>query len=237
MSLFRKTIATPIDTHLDIDQRVSTRAKRLTLKVNFSTGRIELVIPHQASHRLVQDFLLNNERWIKEKKKTLPQKIFFIHGASMPLLGQNTTINILKDVSKKQTKVIIDDTMLHVTTNLDDPSPRIARFLKAEALKHYQYLATPKAFHINKCIEKISIRDTKTRWGSCSHDGRISLSWRLIFAPFEAMDYVIAHEVAHLKHMDHSPAFWETCEELSQDYKNGKAWMREHGHTLMRYGG
>ena len=85
-------------------------------------------------------------------------------------------------------------------------------------------------------INKVSVRDTKSRWGSCSVDDNLSYSWRLIFAPPAALDYVVAHEVAHLHHHDHSKAFWNLCRELSDNYLEGQYWMKAHGGELMRYG-
>jgi len=80
------------------------------------------------------------------------------------------------------------------------------------------------------------VKDTASRWGSCSQDGKLSYSWRLIFAPLDALDYVVAHEVAHLCHMDHSPDFWHVCEDLSANYSKGKSWMKRHSGELIRYG-
>ena len=97
-------------------------------------------------------------------------------------------------------------------------------------------MATDKADIINKNISSVTVRDTKSRWGSCSHKGELSFSWRLIFAPYDAIDYVIAHEVAHLIHMDHSKNFWTLCRSLSSNFVEGKFWMQNHGNSLMRYG-
>ena len=108
--------------------------------------------------------------------------------------------------------------------------------MKRIAKKELTALAQQKAAEIGETIEKISVRDTKSRWGSCSSDGNLSFSWRLMFAPTEAFDYVVAHEVAHLVHMDHSRSFWNLCRDLSEDFIEGQYWMREHGHELMRYG-
>jgi predicted metal-dependent hydrolase len=112
----------------------------------------------------------------------------------------------------------------------------LTRFLRNMAKDTMTALAHEKAQEIGETLNNLSVRDTKTRWGSCSEDGSISLSWRLIFAPYEAMDYVIAHEVAHLRHLDHSRKFWTLCRELSDDYVEGKYWMDNHGHELMAYG-
>ena len=236
MSFFKKTEPLLTTCPFDIDQRISEKAKRLALRVNYTSGRIELVIPRRMPNKLVERFLYQNQDWIEDKQKTIPTTVPFSCGTKIPLFGSDTLIRSNVDTSLKRTKVSLNDDVLLITTYLEDPSQRIQRFLKKESLARFEVLAHEKAAHIDRGIQSISIRDTKSRWGSCSHDGRLSLSWRLIFAPVSAMDYVIAHEVSHLKHMDHSPSFWKTCEKLSLDYEKGKFWMKEHGYTLMRYG-
>jgi predicted metal-dependent hydrolase len=130
----------------------------------------------------------------------------------------------------------LNNNELLVSTYLDNPSGRILRFLKEQARKNISELAYKKADIIDKEIKSIQIRDTKSRWGSCGQNKRLSFSWRLILSPPESLDYVVAHEVAHLVHMNHTRKFWTLCEELSYDYINGKSWMREHGNSLMRFG-
>jgi predicted metal-dependent hydrolase len=105
-----------------------------------------------------------------------------------------------------------------------------------EARKIIEPLAYQKAATIGKKISKIDLRDTKSRWGSCSTDKRLMLSWRLIMAPPEILDYVVAHEVAHLKHMDHSKKFWDLCYELANgDGDYARQWLKDNGNNLMRY--
>jgi predicted metal-dependent hydrolase len=82
----------------------------------------------------------------------------------------------------------------------------------------------------------VQVKDTRSRWGSCTEDGRISYSWRLVFAPPKALDYVVAHECSHLVHMDHSENFWRLCEKTSRAYEEGKDWMQKNAHSLMRFG-
>src|SRR4051812_28398998 len=97
-------------------------------------------------------------------------------------------------------------------------------------------LSCAAAEAISKKVKRASFRATKRRCSSCSHDGRLSYSWRLIFAPTEALDYVVAHEVAHLRHLDHSRNFWGLCRDLSVNFLEGQFWMHNHGQDLMRYG-
>lgn len=244
MSFFRKTEAPSHDTHLsksytrdfDIDERISTRAKRLALKVNFTSGRIELVIPKRAPQYMIERFLVQQRDWIMQRQAEMPKSILFIDGQKLSICGNAVTIRIHKDTSIKRTKIAFNDNILDVTTYLDNASARIQRYLKQHAKTQFELLVSQKTRCLGLPANSLSVRDTKSRWGSCSQDGDISLSWRLIFAPYDAMDYVIAHEVAHLKHMDHSHKFWKVCEELCLNYKAGKTWMKENGTSLMRYG-
>ena len=112
---------------------------------------------------------------------------------------------------------------------------RIVRFLKKLACDEMTRLANEKAALIGKPVCQVQVRDTTSRWGSCSTKGALSFSWRLVLAPAVALDYIVAHEVAHLVHMNHSARFWTLCKQLSADYAAGHHWIRNHGHTLMRY--
>ncbi len=102
-----------------------------------------------------------------------------------------------------------------------------AREIREEALRS---VSAPRP------LGRITLRDTRSRWGSCSHRGDLNFSWRLVFAPLPVLDYVVAHEVAHLAHLDHSPAFWRLCDALSEEPGWTKAWLRRHGQALLRYG-
>ncbi|MBC8269352.1 MAG: M48 family metallopeptidase [Rhodospirillaceae bacterium] len=93
-----------------------------------------------------------------------------------------------------------------------------------------------KATQIGKKATRITIRDTRTRWGSCSFKGCLSFSWRLVMAPPGVLDYVVAHEVAHLAHMNHGPEFWDTVDSLCPNASNGRAWLSENGSALHRIG-
>lgn len=122
-----------------------------------------------------------------------------------------------------------------VITNKDDPTGRIVRFLKTLAREEITRLTREKASLINEIPGVLYIRDTTSRWGSCSQEGNLSFSWRLVLAPLASLDYVVAHEVAHLRHMDHGKQFWALCEKLSTDFSTGHNWMKTNGHSLMRY--
>ncbi len=114
---------------------------------------------------------------------------------------------------------------------------RVRDFLKAEARRQIVERAQAKAAIAGRKIRRISLRDTRSRWGSCASGGNLNFSWRLVLAPDGVLDYVVAHEVAHLVHMNHSPAFWQTVATLTDaDVKAQRAWLRRHGNGLFAYG-
>lgn len=214
----------------------SARARRVALRLDPIERVFHLVVPKRMSIRRAAAFAESQESWMQEKLASLPPKVSFRDGTVLPILGQRTTIKIHHEPSLQVTKILLEDNVLHVRTNKDDPSGRVIRFLKDLVREELDILSREKAAKIGKTIESVTVRDTKSRWGSCSADGKLSYSWRLIFAPPEAFDYVVAHEVAHLQHLNHSKAFWDLCARLSCDYEEGKYWMASHGNELMRYG-
>jgi predicted metal-dependent hydrolase len=214
----------------------SPRAKRLALRLNPKDRIFHLVIPRGMSLSKAQAFAEEHDRWMKDKLRDLPRPVYFKHNSVIPVMGRCRTIKIVFSRHLKTTEVLLKHNELLVFTNLEDPTPRIIRFLKKLAKEELAKLSKEKAEKIGKKVRFVSVRDTKSRWGSCSQDARLSYSWRLIFAPKEAFDYVVAHEVAHLKHLDHSKNFWKLCRKLSDDYLEGQFWMHNQGHELMRYG-
>ncbi|NCC22009.1 MAG: M48 family peptidase [Alphaproteobacteria bacterium] len=216
--------------------RISKRARRVALRLDSKERVVNLVVPHRMSLRKAYDFARSHKEWIDKRLGALPQPAPFVHGTIVPIEGRPSSICIFYDPGLRTTSIRLTEQSLSVSTYLEDPSCRIERYLKGLARERLSPLATSKAARIGQKIGRISVRDTKSRWGSCSADGDLSFSWRLILAPPAAMDYVVAHEVAHLVHMNHSKAFWNLCRELCDDYLEGFTWMRASAHELMRYG-
>lgn len=219
-----------------VNPRTSTRARRLALRLNTQKRIFDLTIPQGLSLHKAYDFALKNEAWMQAELAKLPKNIPFTNGQTIPLFGRSTRITIEPHPTSSRTYITLKDDILHVQTKLEDPSQRITEFLKAHASAHLSTLTQEKAAQIGKTVKDVKLRDTKSRWGSCSEDGRIMYSWRLIFAPPSALDYVVAHETAHLQHLDHSKQFWALCRSLSSNFLEGSQWMQEHGNSLMRYG-
>jgi predicted metal-dependent hydrolase len=215
---------------------VSERAKRLALRLDPHKRVMHLVVPKRSSLRTAHLFAEQHKDWIREKLRGLPREVPFVDGEVLPIMGRDRRIIILYNEALKTTDIQLKKDELLVLTNKADPSVRIRRFLMEYAQEKLTELAFEKAAQLRRRILNVQVKDTRSRWGSCAEDGTICFSWRLIFAPTKSFDYVVAHEVAHLAHMDHSENFWRVCERLSRDYDEGKEWMANHGHDLMRFG-
>ena len=214
----------------------SSRARRLALRLDPKERVFHLVIPPGMTLKKAKEFAREHREWMQERLMDLPEAVPFEHGQTIPIFGKNRVISIHRKKSFKTTDFILKYNELIVLTNLDDPAPRIRRYLAKLAKEEISKLAHEKAEIIKKKISSIHVRDTKSRWGSCTEDGNLNFSWRLIFAPYEALDYVVGHEVAHLKHLDHSQRFWKVCRQLSDDFLEGHYWMSNYGQQLMSYG-
>ncbi len=213
----------------------SARSKRISLRLNAKSGKFDLTIPKYTSLHEAYKFVQSQKNWIEKHLNDLPEAIKLQHGSIIPILGINKTLIIKENPTSARTKIDVTDNEIVMLTHLQDTEARLEKFFKKLGKEEFTKLAQQKANKIDKTITSITLRDPRSRWGSCSEDGKIMLSWRLIFAPYAAMDYVIAHEVAHLMHMDHSKAFWTQCRELSDDFLEGSHWMQEHGNSLLRY--
>lgn len=219
-----------------VNVKRSKKSKRVALRLDPVERVVNLIVPERMPLAKAYRFASEHEDWVLKTLEKLAPVVPFTHGTNLPIFGDTVRLNIKRDPTIKRTKIIQHDNELEIHTYQDDPTNRITTHLKKIARTGLADLASEKADMIGKTIKAITIKDTKTRWGSCSHDKELSFSWRLIFAPYDAIDYVVAHEVAHLIHMDHSREFWSLCEKLSCNYKEGKYWMKQNGNTLMRYG-
>lgn len=214
----------------------SARAKRFALRLNVSKGHIDLIVPKMASIGAASAFAWGKQEWIEGVLEKLEPAIPFEDGAVIPICGCDVRISV--ESGQSYSKAELQDGILNVrlAVGASDAAPVVARFLINHARQVMLPIVENKANIIGQKVNRLSLRDMKSRWGSCSTNGRISISWRLIFAPPCVMDYIIAHEVAHLRHHNHSQKFWDLCEKLSQDFNNGHKWISKNGHVLLRFG-
>ena len=207
----------------------------MALRVDTHKRLVNLVIPKRASLRSAYMFALEHKHWIQQKVAEMPEIIDYVNGATIKILGEKIKIIVNYDEKLRKTSILLINNELLVSTNKVDSSSRIRRFIINYAKDKLTTLSEQKAAIIGKKIHSVTVKDTSTRWGSCSSDGKLCFSWRLIFAPEDAFDYVVAHEVAHLIHLNHSPAFWHKCEDISANYSKGKTWMKRHAQELIKY--
>lgn len=217
--------------------RVSKRARRMTLRLDPESRAVHLIVPPRMNINTALDFATLHRAWIREKISELPAPVPFHDGAIIPFMGRDHYLEIIGDDTRRGTAITAKNRIITVETPMDDPTPRIERFMRDRIRDELDTLARNKAAEIRRRVGDVRVRDTRSRWGSCAEDGNLSFCWRLVFAPREVMDYVVAHEVAHLVHFDHSSAFWRLCDRLSVDMNYGRDWLKENGQTLMSYGG
>jgi len=213
--------------------RRSPRARRLALRIPGHDDSVELVLPSRAPESDGMDFLRSRAGWILERLDGLPQRIPFVHGAELPLGGEPHTLLFFPG---RRAPVAVEGREILVSGRPEHMARRVGDWLRAEAKRRIVPLAHGKAAIIGGTVSRITVRDQKSRWGSCASGGRLSFNWRLVLAPESVLDYVVAHEVAHIAEPNHSPAFWRVVDRLTADRKAGRAWLRRHGLQLHRYG-
>lgn len=210
-------------------------ATRMTLRIDSKTKKIHLSHPFGYPKRRIAEFVQAQMPWLERQLVKMPEHILFKPSLKIPFSGKVYT---LVHVETSRGINMYED-MDSQSIVIECPAERFARsvemFLKKEAKDTIAYIAYKKAEDIGKKISLLTVRDTKSRWGSCTSKGALSFSWRLIMAPPVVVDYLVAHEVAHLEHMNHSPAFWKVCSALSEDMPTAKKWLKENGSALHRF--
>lgn len=213
--------------------RRSAQARRLSLRVDPRTGGATVVAPPQIPEEDLRRFVSRHRDWLSDRLAAVPDRLPFVDGAEVPYLG---LAHRVRHVPHQDRPVLRCDGELRVAGHPDHLGRRLTDFLKAEAARELSELAHDKAARLGLRPARITVRDTSSRWGSCSGTGRLNFSWRLILAPEPAFDYVVAHEVAHLKEMNHSPRFWGIVAQLTAFMAEGRVWLRANGARLHRYG-
>jgi hypothetical protein len=214
--------------------RVNPRARRVSLRVDAATRTVELVLPHGAAAEQGVRFLASHRGWIAARLDALPEPIRFEDGAIVPVLGEPHRIRHHADPAGPP--VAIGDGEIRVRGDQAFIARRVRDHLVLLARREFGRRARASAAGIGKTVARITVRDTKSRWGSCSSTGHLSFSWRLVLAPEAVIDYVVAHEVAHLAEMNHGPRFWRLVAALVGDHAGPRGWLKRHRNRLLSYG-
>lgn len=227
----RVAIDTP-DGPVEIAVRRSGRARRLQLRSVPARGVVELVIPQRVSLRAALDFAAARGEWIAETRAGLTPPRPIEPGATLPLLGAR---HLLEHRPGDRGVVWVEDGRICVTGDAHHFPRRLRDWLVVRARAEIAPLVVEKTARIGRRGTRLSLKDTRTRWGSCAPDGTLSFNWRIVMAPPVALDYLVAHEVAHLREAHHRAAFWRLAESLAEDLPRGRDWLKAHGGELLSY--
>jgi predicted metal-dependent hydrolase len=214
------------------------QARRYTLRIQATTRDVILTIPPRGSLKEAREFAQKQGGWIAARLGRLPEAAPFADGAVVPLRGVPHRI-----AHRRGTRGTVwaeagadGERLLCVAGNAPHIDRRIGDYLRREAKRDLEVASLKYAADLGVSVKRVSVRDQSSRWGSCSTTGLLSFSWRLILAPGHVLDYLAAHEVAHLIEMNHSPRFWRLVQRLCPDHERAKAWLDVHGPDLHRYG-
>jgi len=244
--IFTRARQKPLPSHLDIIHgeaifRVAikrmAKARRFTMRVSAATRVVTLTMPIRSSFDQAVDFASRHGGWIADRLNKFDDHVQIAPNAEIPFRGVLHRI-IHRGEKRGTVSAECDEAGSHhlvVAGHIDHTPRRIRDFLKKEAQVALDQAVERYTKILGIPARRIALKDTKSRWGSCSADGRLNFSWRLIFAPPEILDYLAAHEVAHLKELNHSPRFWSIVASLYPDYKKAEAWLKRHGAGLHRY--
>jgi predicted metal-dependent hydrolase len=234
-----RTIEVPFDGAVyQVRLRRHRQARRYTLRIQAARREVVLTLPSRGSIKEATAFAGKHGAWIAARLGRLPQPVSFEHGAVVPLRG--VPHRIVHRPGARGTVWTEPDGkgqhLLCVAGDAAHTARRLTDFFKRELRRDVERASRRYAHQLGVSIKRVAVRDQVSRWGSCSTSGVLSYSWRLIFAPPYVLDYIAAHEVAHLVEMNHSPRFWRLVERLYPELRRAKAWLDVHGKDLHRYG-
>jgi predicted metal-dependent hydrolase len=210
--------------------RRSARARRISLRISQLDGRVTLTMPKRLPEREALDFAETKQDWIRKHLAERGEDVIVAPGAELPLGGK-----VLRIAAGQGRGVRIGDQEIIVPGAPESIGTRLAAHLREVARDRLAAACDDYAARLGRPYSRLTLRDTRSRWGSCTSDGGLMFSWRLIMTPPEVLDYVAAHEVAHLAQMNHSPAFWAEVTRIYGDYAAPRQWLRDHGGGLHRY--
>jgi len=208
----------------------SPRARRVSLRVSGLDGRVTLSVPRGMSEADALDFAQSRAGWLRAQLARQPGCVQVAPGLDLPLEGR-----MLQVAPGEGPAVRLGADTIHVPGPEARIAARLEGWLKARARDRLAHASDRYAAELGRDYSRITLRDTRSRWGSCSSKAALNYSWRLIMAPPDVLDYVAAHEVAHLVEMNHSPAFWSVVRRLLPDHDGPRKWLRREGATLHRY--
>jgi len=210
--------------------RRSARARRISLRVSALDGRVTLTLPKRVAQQEALDFAESKSTWIRRQLAQYVPPSTVGAGSSVMIQGKETRIEL-----GKLRKATLKGDTLWLPGSPEMAPARLKAYLKLRAKAELLACTSYYAAKVQRPVNRITLRDTRSRWGSCTSAGNLMFSWRLIMAPPEVLDYVAAHEVAHLVEMNHSDAYWAVVDDICPGYQAHRLWLRQNGARLHRY--
>ena len=214
--------------------RRSTRARRVSLRIDARAGEVVVTLPPRANRRAGMALLTTHAAWVMERLAALSPHIPLEPGSEVPLGGVPHVVRWAPG-TEERTRLEPGAIVVGGGAEADVPA-RLAGFLRAEARRRMGVLSAGHAALLGVRPKALRLKDTRSRWGSCAPDGTLAFSWRLVMAPDWVLDYVVAHEVAHLRELNHSPRFWAHVARLTPHRDAAVEWLRLNGPALLRVG-
>ena len=211
-------------------------ARNYTLRLKSATGAPVLTMPRRGSLREARQFLDRHAGWLLREMDKLPKPRPIVDGAIVPLRGVAHRIQHHHRRGTVSVETVDGAPALVVAGDPAHLRRRVIDFLKREACRDLEPRVRQHAAALGVTVKAIRFRDQTSRWGSCTMSGHLSFSWRLIMAPSYVLDYLAAHEVAHLREMNHSRRFWRLCEALCSQTRQARAWLNAEGAKLHAIG-
>ncbi|HWK43619.1 MAG TPA: SprT family zinc-dependent metalloprotease [Stellaceae bacterium] len=226
---------------MPVQVRISQRARRMALRIPPAGTVVELVLPATAPLAGGLRFLDLKRDWLARQLAGMPPRIAFVDGAAIPILGVPHRLRAVTAQRGVTPIFRIGDGAIEVAGRVETSGQAdLARRTRSGLALHAREVLAAKtktlARSTGRPAGRVSVGDPQLRWGSCAASGNIKYSWRLILAPEPVLDYVVAHEVAHLIEMNHGAAFWRLVEDLAPGHGTSRAWLKRHGGALLRYG-
>lgn len=216
-----------------VEWRRSSRARRISLRIDPSEGSVVVTLPPRAGRAAGLTLLRDHADWVADRLAALPDSAPFVAGALVPIGG---ALHRIRHRPGARGGAWLEDGELHVTGGSEFLGRRVRDFLRAEAKRRVASVIARKTTTLGQAPRRLTVKDTSSRWGSCSSDGSLAFCWRLVMAPDFVLDYVAAHELAHLRHMNHGPLFWTLVEELTPYSATAIPWLKQEGPRLLRAG-
>jgi predicted metal-dependent hydrolase len=227
------------DIGAQLEVRRHPGARRLTLRVSRTRRAVIVTLPLQCDLDEAGTFLNRHIDWVRARLDSLPNQVPFEDGAAMPLRGEPHMITFTGSARSRAISISRERSQrpsIVVPGAKDFAANRLVRWLFDEARRDLEASVLRHTRLLSLKATRIAVRDQTSRWGSCSTTGALSFSWRLILAPPFVLDYVAAHEVAHLAEMNHGAGFWALVKKIRPDFEAGKQWLQVRGPDLHRYG-